>query len=523
MTRALLLWLVAALLSFEAGQGGQGPEPSRKVVLLAGPMDEHPLGNHEYERTVLFLKHCLEISSNLRGIQADTYFEDLPPSPQALQSADTIVITSAGADRGSDFHPLYSRGRFPRIETAMERGAGLVLLHNSTVNPRSHHDRITEWLGGYFDFESGEGRSPYFSRVENRFWSLLPASPSHPILRGVGPIHIREEVYSRMRFPAEDSRRTSLLLKQAEGDRVENTIAWAVERRGGRRGFGFTPGHYYEHWWNPDFRKLVLNAIVWSAGVEVPAGGVECPPDGLLHLLLLTGHDHPAHDGRAVGEALVHVLRMDPRVQVRVSEDPEEMANLQGYEGVILNHGDRPRLPEAALQGLHRHLSAGGGLSVIHLASGPFSRKRPAGEPDWEVFQGGILRRFWREGESGKEPYGSFPVEIQDREHPITAGLADFEAADELFYRQAGRESIRVLAVAPSQRTGKKEPVAWAYEYGKGRVFQTVLGHSADSIRRAAALIRRGVVWAAGGSPLGFDPPGVLAAKKGLRREPAEP
>ena len=44
------------------------------------------------------------------------------------------------------------------------------------------------------------------------------------------------------------------------------------------------------------------------------------------------------------------------------------------------------------------------------------------------------------------------------------------------------------------------EPLAWAYSYGKARVFQTVLGHAAESIRGAgpALLIRRGCVWDAG-------------------------
>jgi hypothetical protein len=49
--------------------------------------------------------------------------------------------------------------------------------------------------------------------------------------------------------------------------------------------------------------------------------------------------------------------------------------------------------------------------------------------------------------------------------------------------------------------------MAWAYNYEAGRVFQTVLGHADQSIRMAAALIRRGSVWAAGRSQISFDPP----------------
>ena len=50
--------------------------------------------------------------------------------------------------------------------------------------------------------------------------------------------------------------------------------AWARERPDGGRGFGFTGGHDHWNWAHDDFRKLVLNAIIWSAGVEVPEDGV---------------------------------------------------------------------------------------------------------------------------------------------------------------------------------------------------------------------------------------------------------
>jgi hypothetical protein len=53
------------------------------------------------------------------------------------------------------------------------------------------------------------------------------------------------------------------------------STAWACERPDGGRGFGFTGGHFHKGWGNEDQRKLVLNAIVWTAHVEVPANGVE--------------------------------------------------------------------------------------------------------------------------------------------------------------------------------------------------------------------------------------------------------
>ena len=52
-------------------------------------------------------------------------------------------------------------------------------------------------------------------------------------------------------------------------------MAWAVERPDGGRGFGFTGGHKHANWGNDNFRKLVLNALLWTAKADVPGDGVQ--------------------------------------------------------------------------------------------------------------------------------------------------------------------------------------------------------------------------------------------------------
>jgi hypothetical protein len=53
---------------------------------------------------------------------------------------------------------------------------------------------------------------------------------------------------------------------------------WGIERADGGRGVGFTGGHYHRNWAIDGFRTLVLNAIVWSAGLDVPQTGVKSTP-----------------------------------------------------------------------------------------------------------------------------------------------------------------------------------------------------------------------------------------------------
>ena len=54
----------------------------------------------------------------------------------------------------------------------------------------------------------------------------------------------------------------------------------AFERDNGGRSFGFTGGHFHRNWGDENFRRLVTNAILWSAKVDVPKGGapVELDP-----------------------------------------------------------------------------------------------------------------------------------------------------------------------------------------------------------------------------------------------------
>ena len=64
-------------------------------------------------------------------------------------------------------------------------------------------------------------------------------------------------------------------VRESVKNKEKQHVAWAAEREGGGRGFGFTGGHYHKGWSNNDQRKLVLNAILWTAHADVPASGVE--------------------------------------------------------------------------------------------------------------------------------------------------------------------------------------------------------------------------------------------------------
>jgi hypothetical protein len=171
----------------------------------------------------------------------------------------------------------------------MDRGVGLVCLHFAVEVPKGPSgDAFLDWLGGYFELDWSV--NPHWTA---RFAEL----PEHPITRGVEPFTINDEWYYHMRFRESMEGATPILTavppeqtrQGRDGGRSGNPavrsrsgmpehVAWARQRPDGGRGFGFTGGHVHWNWGHDQFRKLVLNAIVWTAGAEVPSDGVQSQP-----------------------------------------------------------------------------------------------------------------------------------------------------------------------------------------------------------------------------------------------------
>ena len=510
--------MLATLLAFLFSTSILGQE--KNILILAGPITGHGKNTHEYEKSAVLIKHLLDCSDSTDAnvtVVFDGWPDTQSPDGQnLLDSADTIVMISDGGDHNETNHPLYVGDRFKQLEKQMNRGCGFVQLHWSTFNPSRFHDKITEWVGGYFDYEKGDQKNvanKWYSAIKHYTEPIELGEPDHPISRGVKPFRLLEEFYYRIRFREKDSRLKKIVMSQPTGEKNQFAVGWAVERKDGGRGFGFTGGHYYANWWDPNFRKLILNAIVWSAGDKIPKDGIQSSLAAPTKALIVTGHNHPAHDWQKTTSALLQVIENDPRILVDVTDDPEFMASeqMKNYDLVVMNYSswDQKGLSEKAKAGLVGYLKNGGGLSIIHFANGSWTDTLPNKESDWPEYRNKIARRIWvhGQGRSGHDAFGSFRVEKTDASHPITQGLKDFNTQDELYYRQEGTLPITPLVVAKSRDTGKSEPMAWAYQYENARVFQTVLGHGDVSILMAGHLLRRGCSWAAGIKSLTFDPP----------------
>jgi type 1 glutamine amidotransferase len=267
-----LLWL-GVLLSL-AIQHGLGAERSKKIVFIADLPDGHGAGTHEYAKGVRLLQKCLDNSPNVKGIKTEAYFAGWPENPAVLEDADTIVLYTTGSDKGK--HPLLKDNRLDYLGRQMKRGAGLVCLHYTLYVDNQKGGggpEFLEWIGGYTDYQN---KYSTHTVTINNPPPATPASPGHPVSRGWKEYATRNEFYIRQRFREGDRRLTPILTTMLPVEKPERqVIAWAVERDDGGRGFAFTEGHFHSNWGVEDFRKMVLNAILWTAKMEVPAGGVQ--------------------------------------------------------------------------------------------------------------------------------------------------------------------------------------------------------------------------------------------------------
>jgi type 1 glutamine amidotransferase len=242
------------------------PDPKlTKIVLIAGPTS-HAGGQHEYFAGCALMAELLKQTP---GVWPVLVGDGWPKNEAVLDHAKSIVVY---ADAGPKL-PLLEPARWAKMKSLMEGGAGLVMLHQTMDVPAENIDDLRNWLGAAF-----------FADIGNRgHWDMeLSEVTTHPITRGVAPFSVLGDgwLYNLHFAPAAvavtagmvpDKFRTTANSK-AHAGRAE-TIAWAYERPSGGRAFGFTGGDMHKNWGVDPQRKLVVNGILWTAGLEVPEGG----------------------------------------------------------------------------------------------------------------------------------------------------------------------------------------------------------------------------------------------------------
>ena len=271
--------LSAGFLLAIAAAGAQ--EKPKKLILIAGRPSHGP-GLHEFNAGCLLFQKCL---AGTKGLEVEVHNNHWVRDDAVLETADAVVIF---ADGGKG-HPALQEGRPALMQKLVDRGGGVMMMHYgvecSGPNDGSG-DIFRKWIGGAY--ETGFSCNPIWTADYKEF-------PSHPVTRGLKPFRIEDEWYFSIRFP-EGQKGVQPLLVATPSDATRDgpyvhprgpyphiqerkgepeTMMWGIEREDGGRGVGFTGGHFHRNWADDNFRKIVLNAMLWISKVEVPENGVE--------------------------------------------------------------------------------------------------------------------------------------------------------------------------------------------------------------------------------------------------------
>lgn len=170
---AVLFWSVGCL-SLESN----GQTAKRKIVLVAGETAKiDAMGHHDY----LAGCKCLEILlDQTPGVETVFVTDGWPASEQAFDGASGVVFYTDGGGKQAF---LSTKERIAIVQSLVDQGVGLVMVHQAVDFPDEFAEQAKSWLGGiYVNGKSGRGHWP----------SKHVDFPTHPIARGVTPWEVKD-------------------------------------------------------------------------------------------------------------------------------------------------------------------------------------------------------------------------------------------------------------------------------------------------------------------------------------------
>lgn len=276
------------------------------------------------------------------------------------------------------------------------------------------------------------------------------------------------------------------------------------------------------------FKKKVLGSVlllVLCMNVLTEAAPIKA--------LLVTGQSNPWHKWQNSAPVLRQILEQTGRFKVDVATSPKKGGDMKKFKprfdkyDVIVVDYDGDEWSDATKKAFVKYMESGGGAVFFHAACNAFPRWKEYNEITGLGGWGGRNEKdgpmiYWEDGKIVRDnspgpgghhgPQHEFQL-INRVDHPITSGLPEkwMHAKDELYSKLRGpAKNLTIISSAYDdpqfKGTGKHQPILFTINYGKGRVFHTVLGHvnklPAASIECVGFIttFQRGTEWAATGS-----------------------
>jgi type 1 glutamine amidotransferase len=255
--------MVASLLVFVLPTSVSAGEsrPKRLLIVGQGP-DGHPPTTHEFMPGARVLVELLKPYKDLQAtmVNADDPWAD---GPKLIDQADGIVMLVTQGAQWMQMEPQ----RHAALKRLAARGAAIAALHWSVGA------KDAKYIQGQLDLlgatRGGPQRKYLVLATE-----LKRVVPAHPILSGIGDLKVYDELYYALdRVPGIQP------LFTAEIEGKDEMAAWSWERTDGGRSFGFVGLHFHSNWQLPEYRRFVVQGVLWSLRLPIPVGGVNVDID----------------------------------------------------------------------------------------------------------------------------------------------------------------------------------------------------------------------------------------------------
>jgi hypothetical protein len=272
----------------------QNKTPVKVIYFMAGIKDHAGPSRHETEKDLLVLQRCLDSISNVKGVKIVTRFIYKRSALDINDMKDAAAIVIESSAEGSSksrvdplFPPSENRRTYGRdtlnylnqVDSLHKGGMGVVVLHWAVAATNQRAANLyRSWFGG--GFVEGYSHNPL------GIWTVTPiaSGKKHPVMRGVAAWTYKDEIFSRFMVIPQDPHRTDLLMGEApktnQGKIEPRCITWAYEN-GLSRGLIYGGMDYHSALLNDNYRRFLLNAIIWAAGIDVPKEGVKSDAKGL--------------------------------------------------------------------------------------------------------------------------------------------------------------------------------------------------------------------------------------------------
>jgi len=204
-----------------------------------------------------------------------------------------------------------------------------------------------------------------------------------------------------------------------------------------------------------------------------------------VKLAVVTG-SHP-YDVPNFHKLFRSLAGVDAYIQHMEDFATSDEATRDGYDAVLFYHMLMATPSDGVAAALEHLGETDQGIVVLHHAILAF--------PQWDAWTDltGLADRSF-----GFHPEQQLHIQVTGADHPITAGLADWDMGDETYTMAEPVGHNHVLLTADHEKSMKS--IAWTRQHKASRVFCYQSGH--DNVTWAdpnfQEVLRRGVLWVAG-------------------------